>query len=504
MAGYADNLRDRPDHVAVRCGDDARTYRELHHRASRLASVLRGLGLSAGDRLAIMLPNSVEFVECLAASAKLECAALTVNWHLAPDELAHVLGDSGAGVLVAHADLRDVVDAAAPGCPVLLVGAGADDATDYESALAGAADEDLPSTWPTSWPVVYTSGTTGRPKGVVHGALASAEVLDMTQTMLAGLWGYGPEDVHVVAGPLYHAGPQGYANLTLFVGGTVVVMPEWDARGFCRTVQEQGVTTTFLTPAHFIRFLEVPEEERAAYDLGSLRHVLHAGAPCPRTVKERMIAALPGAEIWEIYGMSEGGATRVSAAEWSARPGTVGLPWPGTEIRILEPDTLEQVGPGETGLVYVRPAHGRFHYHGDEGKTAGAWHDDAFTVGDVGHLDEDGWLFLTDRRVDMVIKGGVNVYPRSVEEVLHRHPAVVDCAVFGVPHERDGEHLHAVVELREPTDPEELVRFTRANLDPWSCPSTVEVVDRLPRDPNGKVLKRQLRAAAWADAGRSI
>ena len=504
MAGYADNLRERPDHVAVTCADATRTYRQLHHRASRLASALGALGVRHGDRLAIMLPNGVEFVECLAASAKLECAALTVNWHLAADELAHVLGDSGAGVLVAHADLRDVVAAAAPGCPVLLVGAGPDDPDDYEAALAGAADDDLPSPWPTSWPVVYTSGTTGRPKGVVHGALASPEVLDMTQTMLAGLWGYGPDDVHAVAGPLYHAGPQGYANLTLFVGGTVVVMAEWDAREFCRIVQDHGVTTTFLTPAHFIRFLEVPEDERAAYDLSSLRHVLHAGAPCPRTVKERMIAALPDAEIWEIYGMSEGGATRVSSADWAERPGTVGLPWPGTEIRILDADTLDPLPAGATGLVYVRPAHGRFHYHGDDEKTAGAWHDDAFTVGDVGHLDEDGWLYLTDRRVDMVIKGGVNVYPRSVEEVLHRHRAVVDCAVFGVPDERDGEHLHAVVELREPVGAEELLRFVRANLDPWSCPSTVEVVDRLPRDPNGKVLKRQLRARAWAGTGRSI
>ena len=504
MGGYADTLRNRPEHTAAICGTTRRTYRELHRRASQLASVLADEGMTRGDRLAVMLPNCVEFLECLAASAKLECAALSVNWHLAPDELAHVLGDSGAAVLVAHADLADVVAAARPDCPVLFVGGASEPGPTYEDRLAGARTDDVPSSWPSSWPVIYTSGTTGRPKGVVHGALASAEVLEMTHSGLAGMWGYTADDVHLVAGPLYHAGPQGYATLTLFVGGTVVVMESWDARGFCELVQTHGVTTTFLTPAHFIRFLELPADVRDAFDLSSLRHILHAGAPCPRQVKERIMAVLPDAQVWELYGMSEGGATRVSPQEWMERPGTVGRPWPGTEIRILDPETLEPLPSGATGLVYVRPAHGRFHYHGDRDKTDGAWHDDAFTVGDVGHLDQDGWLFLTDRQADLVIKGGVNVYPRTVEEVLHRHPAVVDCAVIGVPDERDGEHLHAVVELREPLPTDELLRFTRTHLDPWSCPSTIEVVEHLPRDPNGKVLKRHLRAQAWADSGRSI
>lgn len=506
MGGYAEHLRDRPEHVAVRCGPTSRTYAELHRRASRLASVLTsgelGRPLVPGDRLAVMLPNSVEFIECLAASAILECAALSVNWHLAAEELAHVLTDSGAAALVAHASLTDVLSRARPRCPVLLV---ADQGPDgYEARLAAARTDHLPIPWPVSWPVVYTSGTTGRPKGVVHGTLADAEVLSFTQTMLAELWGYRPDDVHLVAGPLYHAGPQGYANLTLFVGGTVEVMETWDARRFFQLVEQRRVTTTFLTPAHFIRLLEVPEDERSRHDLSSLRHIIHAGAPCPRRVKERIMEALPDAEVWELYGMSEGGATRVSPEEWRARPGTVGRPWPGTEIRILDPETLQPLGAGQTGLVYVRPAHGRFHYHGDPEKTAKAWHEDAFTVGDVGYLDEDGWLFLTDRAVDLVIKGGVNIYPRTVEEVLHQHPAVVDCAVFGVPHERDGEHLHAVVELRRAVSDDELLAFVRARLDAWSCPSTIEVVNELPRDPNGKVLKRRLRAAAWAGAGRSI
>jgi len=209
-------------------------------------------------------------------------------------------------------------------------------------------------------------------------------------------------------------------------------------------------------------------------------------------------------QIWELYGASEGGATRISPEEWRARPGSVGLPWPGTEIRILDASGRERAD-GEQGLVYVRPAGGaRFHYHDDAEKTAAAWSDDAFTVGDVGYLDADGYLFLTDRASDMVIRGGVNVYPREIEEVLYGHPAVVDCAVYGVPDDRLGEALHAVVELRAPASSEELRTFVAERLAGYKVPATVEVVDELPRHPNGKVLKRLLREQAWTGHDRRI
>ena len=505
MNGYEGNRTLRGDHIAIRSEERSLTYAQLHDRASRLAQVLAAEGLSEGDRLAIMMPNLVEFVECLASSAKLGCAALSVNFHLAPAELAHVLSDSQASMLIAHVDLKDVVAAAEPACPVIFVG---DKTTDgYEARLASASSEPVEYLWPAPWPVIYTSGTTGRPKGVVHGALASAEVLAYSQNMLTQMWGYTEQDIHLVAGPLYHGGPQGYANLTLFAGGTVVLMDKWDTREFCRLVEQYQVTTTFLTPAHFIRLLELPPQDLAEFDLTSLRHVLHAGAPCPVSVKLRMIDALPQAEIWEFYGMSEGGATRVSPEQFKERPGTVGPPWPGVELQILDPDTKEVLPAGQTGLVYVKPAFGRFHYHEDEAKTQEAWIADSFTVGDIGHLDSAGWLYLTDRHVDLVIKGGVNIYPRQIEEVLHQHPQVVDCAVFGIPNERDGEHLHAVVELRpsqSQATPQELQEFCASHLDRWSCPDSFEIIDQLPRDPNGKVLKRVLRQQAWSEAGRKI
>ncbi|MBV9950495.1 MAG: AMP-binding protein, partial [Acidimicrobiia bacterium] len=245
-------------------------------------------------------------------------------------------------------------------------------------------------------------------------------------------------------------------------------------------------------------------EEWQRRDLTSLRHVIHAGAPCPVPVKQRFIEALPQTEVWELYGASEGGATRVSSTEWVSRPGTVGLPWPGVGIAIRDRDSGDPLPTGEDGVVWVTPARGTFEYHNDPAKTASAWNDGAFSVGDIGHLDDDGYLYLTDRLSDMIIRAGVNLYPREIEDVLHRHPDVVDCAVFGVPDDRDGEHPVAVVEVRDPVTAAELTDWCAERLDPYKVPTHIELVDELPRDPNGKVLKRHLRNEAWAGSGRSI
>jgi long-chain acyl-CoA synthetase len=336
----------------------------------------------------------------------------------------------------------------------------------------------------------YTSGTTGRPKGVVHGELPP-DLMAATQGGLVALWGFTSDDVHCLAGPGYHAGPGGYCFTNLWLGATVVVLPAWDARAFLAAVADQRITTTFLTPAHLIRMLEVADA--STYDLSSLRLVIHAGAPCPLDVKRRILELLPHTEVSELYGASEGGVSRISSAEWRERPGSVGRTWPGVEVRIIN-GSGESVADGVDGLIYVRPAGGRrFHYHGDADKTAAAWQDDAFTVGDIGHLDADGYLYITDRASDMVLWGGVNVYPREIEEVLHGHPDVVDCAVFGVPDNRYGEALKAVVEVRSPVTAESLQDWVRGRLADFKVPSLIHIVDALPRDPNGKVLKRLLR-----------
>ena len=426
-----------------------------------MAHAFAARGVGPGDRVAVMLPNGIEFFVAGLATAKLEARLIPVNWHLKQDEVDWILSDSGAKVLVTPDDVPE---------------------SDDDSPIEGG--------FPTAAPMFYTSGTTGRPKGVVHGELSTARLTFM-QDMLRDLWGFTPDEVHLLSGPAYHAGPGGYGFSSLYNGGSVVILPTWDAVEWLRLVSEHHVTSTFMTPAHFIRILEVPEDERAKYDLSSLRIVLHGGAPCPLPVKERIIEALAPAEVYELYGASEGGATRISSSEWRARPGSVGTPWPGVEIRILSAVDGSPVPLGEDGLIYIRPPGGaRFEYHNDAAKTEDAWRDDAFTVGDIGHLDADGHLYITDRLSDMVIWGGVNIYPREIEEVLHRHPAVVDCAVFGIPDDRFGETLKAVVELRSPLSAGDLQAFVRGHLADFKCPSVVEFVDELPRDPNGTVHKR--------------
>ncbi len=493
--GISAHAAATPNKAALISGDVTRTFAEFEDRTNRLAHALWVRGVRAGDRVAVMLPNGIEFFEAWAAATKLDAPVVLVNWHLKADELAYILGDSKARVLIAHrrlaAQYEDAL-AGVDGCDVVVV------PDEYEAIIGRHTEAPARAIDALDAPIFYTSGTTGRPKGVVHGRPDSGRARQNMQGQLA-LWGWTEGDTYVVTGPAYHAGPGGWAMAALYVGATTVILESFDARTWLRLVEAHQVTRTFMVPAHFIRILEVPETERRALDLSSLQLIAHAGAPCPVPVKHRIIEALAPCEIAELYGMSEGGATRIAMAEWLERPGSVGRPWPGTEVRILDSDNGEVLAPGATGIIYVRPPGGaRFHYHDDVTKTADAWREDAFTVGDVGHLDEDGYLYLTDRAVDMVIRGGVNIYPREIEDVLYTHPTVVDCAVFGVPHDQLGEELMAVVETRTPTTPDELREFCRDHLADFKVPAHIELVDELPRQPNGKVLKRVLRDEHWA------
>jgi long-chain acyl-CoA synthetase len=282
----------------------------------------------------------------------------------------------------------------------------------------------------------------------------------------------------------------------LYAGATTVLPARFEAESFLRTIEGAHGTRSFMVPAHFIRVLQLPAALRSAIDTSSLRLVVHGGAPCPIGVKRRMMAAFPDAELHELYGASEGGATRISPQEWLAHPGSVGRPWPGVEIRVLAEDGQPR-GQGVDGVIYIRPPSStRFNYRNDPEATERAWVADAFTVGDIGHLSEDGYLTITDRVSDMVLWGGVNIAPREIEEVLYEHPDVVDCAVFGIPDERDGEHLKAVVEVGAPVTAETLAAHVRQHLADYKVPHVWEFTTELPRDPNGKVLKRLLRAAS--------
>jgi long-chain acyl-CoA synthetase len=430
----------------------------LAPRVDQLARALVARGVAPGDRVAAILTNGEPFFVAALAAARCEAIFLPVNWHLKAAEIDWITTDSAAKVVI-NADNYDALLAEAP------------------------ADVALPDGFPAPALMFYTSGTTGRPKGVLH-ATPDAERLKMVQEMLAQMWGFTSDDVYILCGPSYHGGPGGYAFNHLYIGAPVVVQPQWNARDWLRLVAEHRVTTTFMTPSHLIRILEVPAEERATYDLSSMRLIVHGAAPCPIEVKRRFIDAMPSAEVYELYGASEGGATRISSKEWLERPGSVGKPWPGTELRV-----------GDDGRIWIRPPGGvGFKYHNDPKKTADAWDGEYFTVGDIGHLDEDGYLYITDRASDMVIRDGVNIYPREIEDALHHHSAVVDCAVFGIPDERHGEILKGVVELRAPVEADELAAHVRGRLADFKCPERWEFVDALPRDPSGKVQKRVLRA----------
>jgi long-chain acyl-CoA synthetase len=478
---------------ALICGERELTFAQLDDRAGRVQAVLQGLGIEPGDRVAAMLPNDIEFFEVGIGAARAGAPVVPVNWHLKGEEVHWLVHDSAAKVVVAHADFADSVRQAVadqPGTGLLLVGGGSGgpEGESYEAATAAASPAAGELSSPTY--LYYTSGTTGRPRGVERDG--PPPDTNRLHAGLAAMWGLTGDDVWLASSPLYHAA-NAYSYTVLGQGGTAVVLKRWDAREWLRQVEAHRVTACFMVPAQFIRLLEVPEEERAKYDLSSLRLILHSAAPCPVDVKWQILDALPSAQIWEFYGATEGGATRISSDDWRTHPGSVGHPWPGVEVRVLDPDGTP-CAPGETGLVYIRPpGGGEFHYRNDDAKTAGAWRDGAFTVGDVGHLDDDGYLYLTDRSSDLVIRGGVNIYPAEIEAVLQRHPGVVDCAVFGIPDARLGEQLKALVEARPSVTVDDLMAFCRQHLADFKVPREVEIVETLPRDAMGKVAKVRLR-----------
>jgi long-chain acyl-CoA synthetase len=491
--GVTTHARTEPDRPAIVVEESILTYGQLHDRASRLASVLRDHGAGPGRPVATVLPNGAEQFEVATAAAMAGAPYLPVNRHLKSGELTYIFADANAAVIVGHIEFEDALTGAIAGseraCPLLLVG------KDYEPAIAVA--EPLPDADSGSGPglMFYTSGTTARPKGVVHGATDDPAGRRQGTEGQVALWGWTRDDVYVMSGPSYHASHAGWALCALYIGATTVITEKFEARGWLAEVSRTGGTRSFMVPAHFIRILELPEEERAAIDLSSLKLIVHGAAPCPIVVKSRMMEAFPGTEIHELYGASEGGATKISPEEWRTHPGSVGRPWPGVEIRILGEDG-STMPTGQTGLVYIRPpGDRRFSYRNDEAATSRAWTGDAFTVGDIGHLDEDGYLTITDRVSDMVLWGGVNIAPREIEEVLYEHPDVVDCAVFGIPDERDGERLKAMVQVRRNVSTDDLEALVRGRLSSYKVPHEWEIVEELPRDQNGKVLKRLLRAA---------
>jgi long-chain acyl-CoA synthetase len=508
-SGLLAHGRLQPATVALVHGERSRTYGELDDRARRGAHVLRGLGVRRGDRMAIMARNGIEWFEAYHAAGRAGAVVVPVNWHFKAGETGWIVRDSGARVVVAGPDFVDAL-AEVPDVARLVIGSSWDEAVDGAPA---DGEVDPPDVMGDAWPsyMAYTSGTTGRPKGVAIGRgdfRISAEGVGGAGSR----WGLGPGDVHLLVGPAYHSGPGYWAQMHLAFGGTVVIMDRWDARQWLALVERHRVTNSHMVPANFIRLLEVPEAERAAHDLSSLKVVVHAAAPCSVPVKRRMMDWLGAGLIYEYYGSSEGGGTTITPEEWLAHPGSVGRPHPGTTFVAVDDDGRVQP-PGVEGTIYVRLDAGGFEYHNDPDKTRSTRRtidgtDGWFTVGDIGMLDADGYLYITDRTSDMVISGGVNIYPREIEDCLYRHPGVADCVVFGIPDAEWGEQLVAIVQPRVSEagarldgDADAVVAWCREHLADYKRPRIVEFVAELVRDDNGKIRKPVLRQEFMARRG---
>lgn len=493
LRGVAAIARARPERTAVVFEGRRVTFAEFDALANAWAHALAPHVTGPGDRVAVALPNGVDVLAVWHGVTRLGALVVPVNTRLTPPEIGYLVSDSGARAVV-HEGPGSAAAAAAADQRVAGLALGDEEAVPTAARLAPPRADYLET------PVVamtYTSGTTGKPKGIARAAPDPATTAPPSP--FASFWGFGPGDVHLMCGPVYHTAPSAYALMHLVEGATIVVMRKWDAAEALRLVEDERVTTSQMVPAQFIRILEADWQR---YDLSSIRKVLHAAAPCPVPVKRRIIDVFPPGTVWEYYGASEGMCSVISPEEWLEKPGSVGRPFPGVKVRIVDDDGAE-LPAGQVGQIYISAFSGReFEYHNAPEKTRSAWRDGFFTVGDLGWLDEDGYLFLADRRTDLILSGGVNVYPAEVESALIEDDEVVDAAVIGLPDERMGQRVHAVVELRPGAsgDVEALRDRLAARLADFKLPRTIEFVDELPREPNGKVLKTRLREERTREA----
>jgi long-chain acyl-CoA synthetase len=510
---HAEQHPDQPAIIMATSGETV-TYGEYEARSNRAAHLLRAAGLQRGDHIAVLMENSPPLLEIEGAAERTGLYFTLINTYLAPDEVAYIVSNSRTRVLFTSTACREVAVAAAAKCPLVerkLV-TGPDDPPagweSYDAEVAGYPGSPVPDeTLGTA--MFYSSGTTGQPKGILRGLpeIAPSEPLPV-MLFVRNMFGFREGMTYLNPAPLYHSAPQASVSASLRLGATTVVMEHFDAERWLATVERHKVTHCQMVPVMFSRLLRLPEEVRARYDTSSLECIVHAAAPCPVHVKQAMIDWL-GPIITEYYGATEAnGFTFCDSAQWLAHPGTVGRPILG-ELLILDDDGRE-CATGVDGTIWFRGATAFEHFH-DAAKTAESRTSDGLTstVGDVGHVDEEGYLYLTDRRTYMIISGGVNIYPQETENLLSGHPAVLDVAVIGVPNDDLGEEVKAVVLLADPASagPElasELIDYCRKRLTHFKCPKTVDFVPELPRSATGKLYKRLLRDEYWKGHQTSI
>ncbi|MFJ3532670.1 acyl-CoA synthetase [Streptomyces sp. NPDC090132] len=480
------------------------TAGRLHADANRMVHGLRAAGLEEGDSFAVVLPNGVEFLTAYLAASQAGFYLVPVNHHLMGPEIAWIVSDSGAKVLIAHERFTDAATAAADEAKLPTSHRfGVGDAEGFRpyAELLENRPVSPPEGRTLGWVMNYTSGTTGRPRGIrrpLPGKLPEETYLGG----FLGIFGIKPFDgnVHLVCSPLYHTAVLQFAGAALHIGHPLVLMDKWSPEEMLRAMDTHRCTHTHMVPTQFHRLLALPDEVKQGYDVTAMRHAIHGAAPCPDHVKRAMIDWW-GQCVEEYYAASEGGGAFATAEDWLRKPGTVGRAWPISELAVFD-DEGTRLAPGELGTVYMKMSTGGFSYHKDEGKTRKNRIGDFFTVGDLGILDEDGYLFLRDRKIDMIISGGVNIYPAEIESELLTHPAVADAAVFGIPQADWGEEVRAVVEAAEGYEAgdalaAEILGHCAERLAGYKRPKTLGFITTMPRDPNGKLYKRRLREPYW-------
>lgn len=507
MAGaLIDYARDNPDRLAVSDGVSQLTHATLNARVNRVIDLLRRSGVDNGDRVAIMAQNCTDFLVISLAAHLSGVSQIPVNWHFTAGEAAYLIGDAGAKALFVGPAEAETGNTAAgiAGCG-LVVGIGDDlDVRLLECSPAEPTDEMFFAS-----AIFYTSGTTGRPKATrLSQQPTNVPVADAIEGIRgrALLSNLGEEAIHLVQGPMYHAGPQNNAATTALLGGEVHIMRRFDAEDVLRHIDAHKVSHTMMVPTMFVRLDRLPDDVKRKYDVSSLAEVPHIAAPMPMDVKRRMIDWW-GPVLMDAYGASEIGViTRISSQEWLERPGSVGKPIDAFTIQIVGEDG-EDLPTGEVGMIYMTSLTAvDLEYLGDPEKTAAAHRaDKQFTLGDMGWLDADGYLFLADRRVDLIISGGVNIYPAEIEMALLAHPAVEDVAVFGIPSEEWGQEVKAAIQTRPGHDGSddlatEILEWLGERVARYKVPRSVDFHDQLPRYSNGKLHRRVLRDAYWPEA----
>ena len=519
---YATQQPDRPCIVMAASGEII-TYGQYDERCNRLAHVLRDAGLRRLDHYSIFMENNARYLECCGAGERSGLYYTCVNSHLTADELAYIVDNSESKALIASAATLPVALEAIAQCPKLerfLVvndGSGDDDSVDVPERGPFVDFASVVDTRPSTaiddeflgGAMLYSSGTTGRPKGIIRDLPEGppAQPLGL-YTFLGQLWGYREGMTYLSPAPLYHSAPQAAVSLAIRHGGTVIVMERFDPAEYLALVERHRVTHSQLVPTMFSRMLKLPEAERTAHDLSSLEVTVHAAAPCPIPVKEDMIAWW-GPIIREYYGATEAiGFTACDSTEWLAHKGTVGRVVAG-DLHVCDDDMVEQSTGTPGTLWFTTPT--RLQYFHDQEKSREATSPDGTmsTTGDVGYIDEDGYVFLTDRKTFMIISGGVNIYPQECENLLITHPKVADAAVFGVPNVDLGEEVKAAVQLMPGNEPgpameRELIAFCQEHLAKQKCPRSIDFEAELPRLPTGKLYKRVLRDKYWADGVKRI